>query len=213
VLAALWQLTLDGEILGSLAPSLVSLLIGYSLAAGLGLALGALMARHPALDRLLDPYVSAMLAAPNLVFVPVLAALLGVGRSTQVAVVFLYAFFLVMSTTASGFRMVDGALIDMARSFGAVDRQLFWKVLVPGSASMVFAGLRIGMVRAVKGMVSGEMLVAMSGLGALARVYGSRFDAERALGILVVVTLVALVGAGLIQALEHRVADRRLPQP
>src|SRR5262249_6271253 len=53
VLAALWQLTVDGEILGSLARSLASLLVGYALASALGLAIGALMARHDALDSLL----------------------------------------------------------------------------------------------------------------------------------------------------------------
>lgn len=213
VLGALWQLTVDGEILGSLAPSLASLLVGYALAAGLGVMLGALMARHPALDRLLDAYVSAMLAAPNLVFVPVIAALLGAGRPTQVAVVFLYAFFLVTATTATAIRMADGALVDMARSFGAADRQLFWKVLVPGSAPMIFAGLRIGMVRGVKGMIGGEMLVAVSGLGALVRTYGSRFDAERALAVLLVIMIVALGGARLMQALEGRVVRRRSPGP
>lgn len=209
VVSALWQLTVDGEILDSLAPSLASLLVGYALAAGLGLALGAVMARHPALDRLLDTYVSAMLAAPNLVFVPIIAALLGAGRPTQVAVVFLYAFFLVTATTAAAIRMVDGALVDMARSFGAADRQLFWKVLVPGSAPMIFAGLRIGMVRAVKGMIGGEMLVAVSGLGALARIYGSRFDAERGLAVVLLIMVVALGGARLIQTLEQRVIRRR----
>jgi NitT/TauT family transport system permease protein len=209
VLAALWRLVMDGEILGNLAPSLVSLLVGYALAAGLGLALGAQMALRPALDRVLDPYVSAMLAAPNLAFVPILAALLGAGRVTQVAIVFLYAFFLVTATTAAALRMADAALIDMARSLGAAERQLFWKILVPGSAPMLFAGLRVGMVRAVKGMIGGEMLVAANGLGALARVYGSRFEAERALAVLLVVTLVALAGAELIRALEPRVVERR----
>jgi ABC-type nitrate/sulfonate/bicarbonate transport system permease component len=69
------------------------------------------------------------------------------------------------------------------------------------------------MVRAVKGMVGGEMLVAASGLGALARVYGSRFDAERTLAVLLVVTVVALAGAELVRALEPRVAARRSRVP
>jgi NitT/TauT family transport system permease protein len=209
VAAALWQLAMDGEIVRHLAPSLGSLVAGYTLAAGLGLALGVLMARRPGLDRLLDAYVSAMLAAPNLVFVPVLGALLGAGRGTQVAVVFLYAFFLVTATTAAAMRASDGALVDMARSFGAVDRQLFWKVLVPGSAPLILAGLRIAMVRGVKGMIGGEMLVAVTGLGALVRTYGSRFDAERALAVLLVVMAVALAGAGVIGALERRLAGWR----
>ena len=213
VLTALWQLTIDGEILGNLAPSLLGLLLGYALAAGLGMALGALMARHPALDRLLDGYVSAMLAAPNLVFVPILAALLGVGRPTQVAVVFLYAFFPVTATTAAAIRLADSALVEMARAFGAGGRQLFWKVLVPSSTPMILTGLRIGMVRAVKGTITGEMLVAVSGLGALARIYGSRFDAERALAVLLVIVAVALGGAGMIQALERRWRDRMYRPP
>lgn len=213
VLAALWRLTLEGEMLGSLAPSVASLLAGYALAAGLGLGLGALMGRHPILDRVLDSYVNAMLAAPNLVFVPVIAALLGVGRPAQVAVVFLYAFFLVTATTAAAIRAADDALVDMARSFGAADHQLFWKVLIPGSAPMIFAGLRIGMVRAVKGMVGGEMLIALSGLGALVRTYGTRFEAERVLAVLLVVMAIALLGAGIIEALESRLVgwrDRRV---
>ena len=53
------------------------------------------------------------------------------------------------------------------------------------------------------------MLVAPSGLGALARVYGSRFDAERALAVLLVVTLVALAGAELIRAIEPRLVERK----
>ena len=137
-----------------------------------------------------------MLAAPNLVFVPILAALLGVGRPTQVAVVFLYAFFPVTATTAAAIRLADSALVEMARAFGAGGRQLFWKVLVPGSTPMILTGLRIGMVRAVKGMITGEMLVAVSGLGALARIYGSRFDAERALAVLLVIVAVAARRSG-----------------
>jgi NitT/TauT family transport system permease protein len=212
VLTALWQLTVDGEILGSLGWSLASLAVGYAAAAALGVALGALMARHDTLDSLVDPYVSAMLSAPHLVFVPVIAALLGAGRLTQVSVVFLYAFFLVTATTAAALRMADPALVEMARSLGAASRQLFWKVLVPGSAPMIFAGLRVGMVRAVKGMIGGEMLIAMSGLGALARTYGSRFDAERVLAVLLVTTGVALVGGRLVQALERCVVRPRGPR-
>jgi NitT/TauT family transport system permease protein len=105
--------------------------------------------------------------------------------------------------------MADAALVEMARSFGASDRQLFRKILVPSSAPMILGGLRIGLVRGVKGMIGGEMLVAMTGLGALARTYGNRFDAERALAILLVIMAVALVGAALIEALESRWAGWR----
>jgi NitT/TauT family transport system permease protein len=212
VLAAGWRLTVDGEILGSLSRSLISLAVGYALATALGVGLGALMGRRPLAEHLLGPYVTAMLAAPNLAFVPVLAALLGTGRLTQVAVVFLYAFFVIVASTAAALRGSDPILVDMARSFGARERQLVWRVLLPGAAPSILAGLRVGVIRAVKGMVSGEMLIAVTGLGALARTYGSRFDAANVLAVLLVVVAVALGGAGLIRGVERRLTRWAEPE-
>lgn len=205
VVQAGWELTASGEIMADLLPSVLSLVTGYGLAAGLGVATGTLMGRYRTVEHALDLYVSAMLAAPNLVFVPILFGVFGVGRSAQVAVVFLYAFFVVTATVSAAVRGQDDALVEMARVFGAGEGQVLWKVVLPGAMPLVMAGLRLGMVRAVKGMISGEMLVALTGLGASLRTYGSRFEADRMLAILLLVVALAGASAALVRRVDRRV--------
>jgi NitT/TauT family transport system permease protein len=204
VLRACWDLVRRGVILGNLAASLVSLAIGYGLAATLGVATGALMGRYSSVEYLLDTYLTALLASPSLIYVPILFALFGVSRASQVAVVFLYAAFIIASNTLTGIHMVDPVLVEMARSFGATESQLFRKVLLPGALPMIIAGLRMGMARGVKGMINGEMFIALVGLGALLRRYGDRLDSQKVLAILLVVIVVAWIATGAVQALDRR---------
>jgi NitT/TauT family transport system permease protein len=207
VLQASWELLASGKILANLAASLVGLAIGYALAVLLGVTLGALMGRYRNVEYLLDPYLTAGLASPALVYVPILFALFGVSRTAQIAVVFLYAVFVIIVNTMAGIRAVDGDLLAMAHSFGASERQLFWRVLLPASLPTTMAGLRVGMGRAVKGMINSEMFIALFGLGALIKAYGGRFDAEKVLGVLLYVVLVALIGTGLVQFVSRRLTS------
>ncbi len=213
VLRAALRLITSGQILGYLAASLVSLVIGYGLAASSGVLLGLLMGRYRTVEYVMEPYVGALLTAPKLVFVPILYAFLGIGRATQVAVVFLSAFFVIVINTMAGIRSVDASWIEMARAFGAKEAQLFWKVLLPGGLPLMMAGLRLGMGRAVKGMIRGEMFIALFGMGALLRKYGSRFDSESVFAILLVVVALALICSYAIQLVERRLTGWTEPRP
>lgn len=204
VLASI-DLIASGQIIGNLIASLFGLLTGYGLAVASGVTLGLMMGRYRKVEYILDPYLSGFFAAPKIVFIPVLFALFGVNRSVQIVVVFLSSFFIIALNTMSAIRTVDSSYIEMARSFGAKERQLFWKVLLPGAMPLTMAGLRLGMGRAVKGMINGEMFIALFGLGALLRTYGNRFDSEKVFAILLVVIGVALVFSSLVQLVERRV--------
>lgn len=207
VLVALWRMLWSGEILSNLTASLTALAIGYGLAILIAVPLGILMGRYRLVEYLLDPYINALLATPSLLYVPIFFGIFGISRLTQVAVVFIYSSIIIVVMCMSGVRAVDANLVEMARSFGATERQLFMRVLLPGALPMVMAGLRLGMGRAVRGMINGEMLIVLVGLGALLRQYGSRFDAASVFGILLVVICVALVCTYSIQWLEHRVTQ------
>ena len=205
VLRAAAEMIISGQILGYLATSIGGLFLGYGLAVVAGVSLGLLMGRFRRVEYALDLYINALLATPKIVLVPVLFALFGVSRSVQVAIVFLSAFFIIVINTMSAIRTVDASYLEMARSFGASERQIFSKVLLPGSLPLTMAGLRLGMGRAVKGMIKGEMFIVVFGLGGLLRTYMGRFDAERVFAILLVVVSVALVCSSLVQSLERRV--------
>jgi NitT/TauT family transport system permease protein len=201
VVRAAVDLILTGQIVNHLASSLVSLWVGYGLAAGLGIGLGLLMGRYRKIEDIFDPYISAFLAVPKIALVPVLFALFGLSRNVQIAVVFLSAFFIIVITTMSALRTVDAGYVDMARVFGATERQLFWKIFLPGAMPLTMAGLRLGIGRAVRGMINGEMYIAIFGLGGLLRTYGNRFDAEKVFAILLIVIVVALICSAIVQAI------------
>jgi ABC-type nitrate/sulfonate/bicarbonate transport system permease component len=213
VLRAAAGLFASGQLLGYLAASVLGLLLGYGLAVAAGVTLGLLMGRYRRVEYALDVYINALLATPNIVLVPVLFAIFGMSRSVQVAIVFLSAFFVIVVNTMSAIRNVDASYIEMARSFGASERQLFVKVLLPGSLPLTMAGLRLGMGRAVKGMINGEMFIVVFGLGGLLRTYGSRFDAEKVFAVLLVVVVVALACSAVVQSIERRVTRWMEPSP
>lgn len=186
-----------GVLLPSLAASLSSLLAGFVAAAAAGTLLGVAIGRSSTVEQLIDVYLDAAMSAPTLIYVPLLFAMFGVTRASQVAVVFAYAFFIIVSTTSAAVRGVDRRLIDMARTFGASRRQLFWSVLLPAARPLILTGLSLGVTRAVKGMVVGEMVIALSGIGALLRGASARVDLPQTVALLVVILAVSL-GANLL---------------
>ena len=95
----------------------------------------------------------------------------------------------------------------MATAFGASRWEVFWRIQTPAALPIIFAGLRLGMGRAVKGMLNGEMYIAVLGLGALVEQYGAAFDASNVLALSAVVVAVGLAGNGLVQLLDTRLTS------
>jgi ABC-type nitrate/sulfonate/bicarbonate transport system permease component len=205
VLSATWRMILSGEIPSNLGTSLLALAAGYLLAIVVGLPVGVLMGRYQTIEYLLDPYVNALLATPSLLYIPILFGIFGISRLTQVAVVFLYAVIIIIVMCMSGIHTVDSTFAEMARSFGANDRQLFRHILIPGAMPTIMSGLRLGMSRAVHGMINGELVIVLVGLGALLRQYGGRFDSASVFGILLVIIVVAITCNAILKAIEWRV--------
>jgi ABC-type nitrate/sulfonate/bicarbonate transport system permease component len=111
--------------------------------------------------------------------------------------------------TEAGLRGVDRRLVEMARAFGASEGQVFRRVVVPAAVPSVLTALRVGAARAVKGMVVGEMVIALGGLGARLKVSGSRFDMTGVLAVLLVVLAISLSVNALMRGLETRLLRHR----
>lgn len=204
VLAASARLIGEGDLMRNLAASLVSLAIGYAASAVTGLGLGWLMARYKKAEWFFDLWVTALLAAPSIVFAPVLFALLGSGRETQIAVIVLHALPVIATSTMSGFRTAHASLIDMARAFGATERQLLSSVFLPSAVPHTVAGLRLGLARAVKGMINAEMFIVIYGVGAMLKTHGIRFDIAGVYGILLVIVALAVALDAAVRSIERR---------
>jgi ABC-type nitrate/sulfonate/bicarbonate transport system permease component len=206
VLVRLWELLVSGALLGELSRSLTNLGIGYLVAAISGITVGVGMARIGWLEKALDPYVYAFLTAPSIVFVPIYFALFGLSRWAIVALIVQYAVFIIIVNTVTAVKMVDHELVEMARVFGAKNELVITrKVLMRAALPLISSGLRLGLGRSVKGMINGEILIAVVGLGGLSARFGRSFDPEGVLAILLLVITVALILDRLALFLDNRV--------
>jgi NitT/TauT family transport system permease protein len=203
---AFWRMLLSGEILASLRDSLTVFVVGFGLAVAAGVPVGLLTGRYRRAADVIDPYLDALLSVPSLLLVPVFFGMFGLGRTTHVAVVFVYTFVIIAVMTRSGLATLDPAFIEMARSFGASEAQILRQVLLPGALPSVVAGLQLGVGRAIRGLINVEMLMGTAGLGALLRRYGARFDAASVYGVLLVLIALALAGSQLLR-MAHRRSD------
>ena len=204
IIMAATELIASGVIIGNLLVSLQTLVIGFGAAVVGGILIGLLMARYRLVEHALDMYVNAMLFAPSIIFAPLFFAIWGLSDLSRIAVVVKYSLFIIVVNTFTAIRTVDPALVEMAKSFGARRSQLFFRILLPASLPLVFAGLRLGMGRAVFGMINGEMFIAYVGLGALAAKYGGQFDATKVFAVSLVILCVALIAGSLMQAAERK---------
>ena len=176
-----------------------------ALAIVVGLPLGFLMARVAFAGRLLGMWVNIFVSAPISALVPVLMAVVGIGETTVVVTVFLFAVFVIVLDTQVGVQHADRSLVEMARSFGARQSQLYTKVLILSALPEILAGLRLGAIRGVKGVVIGQLLVAIIGVGELFELYSKHFLMEEFWALVMIVFLFAFAISESLAALERKV--------
>jgi ABC-type nitrate/sulfonate/bicarbonate transport system permease component len=201
----LFTLLTDRHFWEALLVSNQSLVLGFAIAVGLGIPLGLAMGRFRVAERAVDVYLNILLVTPMAALIPILLMSLGLTLASRVVLVVLFSIVMVIVNSRAGVRQVDPSLIEMARSFGASERQIWSRVLLPGSLPAVMTGVRIGLGRAVTGMVIVELLMIAVGIGGLILDYRGFFKADLLYGTVVIVVLEALALISLARWLERRV--------
>jgi NitT/TauT family transport system permease protein len=153
-------------------------LTGVSLSVVIGVPLGVIMARSVIADRLLLPWVNLFLSAPLSALVPVIMVLFGFGETTIILTVILFAIWIIVLNSRAGVAAISPSLVEMAMSFGASRWQAFRHIYVWAALPEILAGIRLGIIRAVKGVVIGQLLISVVGFGQMFELYSSRFLME-----------------------------------
>ncbi len=198
------RLLMSGKLLSNLMMSLSTLVAGFFLAVIVGIIIGLLMGRFREVEHFLDLYINALMSAPMTAFVPVLILWFGLGVESRIAVVFLFAVFVIIINTMTGVKQVDRTFLEMARSFGAKETEVFFKIILPAAMPAIMAGVRLGMGRAVKGMVTAEMLLTLTGIGAMIMQYGSAFATDALFAVILTILIVAMIAMRLVQMVDQR---------
>ena len=179
--------------------------IGNAIAILVGVPMGILMGRSVIADRILLPWVNLLLSAPLTALVPVIMVLFGLGQTTIIMTVVLFAIWIIVLDSRAGVRSISPSLVEMAKSFGATPWQAFREIYIWAALPEILAGIRLGLIRAVKGVIIGQMLVTIVGFGELFSRYIRRFAMEEFWASLLVLLLFAFVLAESLAWLERRV--------
>ncbi|HKU87423.1 MAG TPA: ABC transporter permease subunit [Casimicrobiaceae bacterium] len=197
VVRALVRMFADGTLPAVLAGSALTLAAGVAISVSCGLLIGAAMAQWHVVDEALRPFIDAMMSAPIIALIPVFIALFGVGYGTRLATVVVFSIFPVILNTYEGLRVVDPTLVDMGRSFGARGAELYRHIRLPAALPLIRAGFHLCMLRGVRGLVNGEVLISVVGIGGVLQTYGAAFAMPQLWAVIVTIVAFAFALLGI----------------
>lgn len=196
----------SGELWTYLAPSLVVLAIGLSLAAVVGIAVGLLLARFRVLDVALGVYITFLYSIPSVALVPLIVLWSGFETTAKVIILFLFAFFPMAINTYQGVKNVDHKLLEVGRSFRCSERQLWMNIVLPGALPFIVTGLRLAVGRGLIGMVLADLYTAISGIGYLIVRTASTYQVDKMFVPIVTLGLLGVSLTACLRFVEVRVA-------
>jgi NitT/TauT family transport system permease protein len=179
------------------------MILGYLLAIIIGVPLAIAITASPTFDRFITPILLFFQTTPKIALAPLFLVWFGVGTMPKVLVAFLISFFPIVIDTAVGLRSISPDMVDLARSMGATNRQIFAQFRLPTSLPYMFSGLKVAATLAVVGAVVGEFVGADKGLGYLLLVANSNLLTALMFGTIVALTAQGLILFYIIQILEH----------
>jgi NitT/TauT family transport system permease protein len=202
-------MTATGELPGALASSLRTLVLGFVSGSVIGVLLGLLIGRYRMIDAATDWLVNALYATPLVAVIPLVILWLGLGDAAKLFIVTILAVFPILINTAAGVRNVPAALIDVSTAFAATERQVFLKIILPSAVPYMMTGLRLGIGRAIIGMVVAEFFTAITGLGAVIVKYGNQYDTASMFVPIIVLMFLGVILTSLVRRAEEWFAPWR----
>jgi NitT/TauT family transport system permease protein len=205
--ALVWQRFLqvlaDGRLAFHARVTLSEVLAGLALGLLAATLLGYLIAKSPALERILTPYIVASQAVPIVAIAPLLVIWFGAGLRSKVLISALIVFFPILINTVVGMRSVEQDLRDLMRSLKATPWQIFAKLELPAALPILLGGLKVGATLAVIGAVVGEFVGADRGLGFLISFGRGQYDTPLVFVAAITLVVIALGLYGAVSLLER----------
>ncbi|QDQ88231.1 aliphatic sulfonate ABC transporter permease SsuC [Alcaligenaceae bacterium SJ-26] len=168
VLEAGWTLVQTGELFRHLWASFVRALTGFLIGGIIGLAFGLLNGGFGIFERLFDTSIQMIRNVPHLAMIPLVILWFGIDEGGKLFLVALGTLFPIYLNTFHGIRSVDAGLVEMGRSYGLSNWQLFRQVILPGAMPSILVGVRYALGFMWLTLIVAETISATSGIGYMA---------------------------------------------
>lgn len=182
---------------------------GYGVALGLGIPLGAALAKSRLVKQTLGPAVLGLAAVPSICWLPLAILWFGLSEWAIHLVVVLGALLPVAIATESAVRHVPREIERAARTMGARGARLLLSVTLPAALPGILGGAKLGFTFALRSLMAGELLFVSGGLGQLLETGRDLGDTALVLGVVITIIILGrLVEVALFRRVDREIARR-----
>ena len=193
-----------GRLATDVAGTLTRLLAGFALGGSAGFLLGMLMGWSPTVRRVFDPFVAAAHPVPKVSMLPLIMLVFGIGIFSKTLIVGVAAFFPMLINTMAGVRQISPVYFEVAENYGASPKQVFTRVVMPGSLPLILAGARLALNRSLSITIAVELLMGENGIGAMLWYAWETLRVEELYATIVVIATVGIGFRWVLQRLSAR---------
>lgn len=209
VLRTFWSLLLSGQLEKHFLATLLEFAYGFSTACVIGVLLGYLMGMYKWFDEIMDPWIATLYSIPIITIVPLIIIWFGIGMMSKVIVVFKITAVAIILNTAAGVKALNPVWLELAKSLRLSAWETTYKIRFPGALPFIITGMRLGVGRALLGVIVAELMAANAGLGYLLRDSSETWDSPKLFVTVILLAVIGLVSFNLIKRLERRMAPWR----
>jgi len=167
IVGTFFEMLASGEMVKHISVSMYRIIGGFFLGVIPGVIIGLLMGLYTPIRHFVSPIIMALMPIPTLALMPIIIIILGIGDLSKVVTIAGSVFFPVVINTVAGVINIDSSYLDVAKNYGASQRDFFMKIALPGAMPVMLEGIQMGQAIALLTIVAAEMMGATSGIGYL----------------------------------------------
>lgn len=202
------EIITDHTLLPHLILTLEEVLVGYGLAALVGITVALIWTLFPKLEEYMDVFCSAIMAVPKTAILPLLILWFGIGFKSKVMLVFLFSVFQILYNTVTGARQTEEKYLKVAKVFQVNRIQTVFQIMIPSALPSMFNGLKLAAATALTGVIFSEMQSAKGGLGYLLSEAQNLLNSARMFFIIILVTVISVLFVKLIALIEFSICHK-----
>ena len=210
-LVAFYEHIADGTFVSATLITLEAVAVAFAIGSLLALLTALMMTVFPVTERLLSPIIDALNALPRVALIPLFILWFGLGLVQKVASGVSIMYFILLSYTMAGAKSVDPDHLLLARSLGIPRSEVFLKIIIPSAVPAIFAGLRLGLIYTVLGVITAELIAGGKGIGTLVSYYSNTFDPNGVFATLIVLVIVTSTLTAIMTRIERSIGKWRAP--
>jgi NitT/TauT family transport system permease protein len=193
----------------AVAVTALEVIVAFVIAVPLGAAAGIVIAESEYLSEIFKPILFYVFSIPKSIFLPMFILVFGIGFQQKVAYAAFTTGFVVLMSATAAVESVRPDHILVARSYGATQTQILWRVYVPSMLPFLLETLRISMIFNFTGVMIAEMYASRTGIGHLIANWGENFQMPQLFAGVIVLSAVAILFNEGVRALEARCSTWR----